>query len=287
MNVSVVGAGRVGTAMAVLLSRSGHRVVAVSGREPTRERVSQFLPDVPVLDPADAARAGDLVVLGVPDDEIGPAATRIADAGGFRPGCWVVHLSGAAGLDVLESARAAGARPLALHPLQTFPDVVGAVDRIPGCAMAVTALDDDAYAMGERLAGDLEAKPFRLDDAKRPLYHAAAVFASNYLIVAAGIAEELFRDAGVPDPRGAMLPLQRATLDNLERLGPAAALTGPAVRGDASTIERNLVALRDAAPHAVAPYIALCEAALDLGVRGGRLTEDRRAAVEEVVQRWR
>jgi predicted short-subunit dehydrogenase-like oxidoreductase (DUF2520 family) len=287
MNVSVVGAGRVGTALAVLLSRAGHRIVAVSGRASTRDRVSKFLSDVPFLGPADAARGSELVVLGVPDDEIAAMAARIADAGGFRAGCWAVHLSGASGLDVLVSARAAGAHRLAIHPLQTFPDVAGAVERIPGCAMAVTADDAEGYALGERIAADLRARPFRLNDADRPLYHAAAVFASNYLIVTADIAESLFRDVGVPDPRAAMLPLQRASLDNVERLGPEAALTGPAVRGDASTIERNLVALRDASPDAVAAYVVLCDAALDVGVRGGRLTGERRAAVEDVLRRWR
>ena len=70
MNVSVVGAGRVGTAMAVLLGRAGHRIVAVAGRGPTRDRASRFLSDVPFLDPADAARAGELVLIGVPDDDI-------------------------------------------------------------------------------------------------------------------------------------------------------------------------------------------------------------------------
>ena len=117
--------------------------------------------------------------------------------------------------------------------------------------MAVTADDAEAYTIGERIADDLMARPFRLDDAERPLYHAAAVFASNYLIVTGAIAEDLFRRAGVPDPLAAMLPLQRASLDNVERLGAGAALTGPAVRGDAGTVERNLEALRASAPEMV------------------------------------
>ncbi len=286
MNVSVVGAGRVGTAMAVLLGRAGHRIVAVAGRGPTRDRASRFLPGVPFLDPADAARAGELVLIGVPDDDIRAVAGLIAGSGGFRSGQWVAHLSGASGLDVLSPARAAGARPLALHPLQTFPDVAGALERIPGCAMAVTAEDDEGYTVGERIADDLMARPFRLEDSMRPLYHAAAVFASNYLIVTSGITEDLFRRAGVPDPLGAMLPLQRASLDNVERLGAAEALTGPAVRGDATTIERNLAALRSARPDAVAAYVVLCRAALELASGSGRLPQDRRAAVEEVLARW-
>jgi predicted short-subunit dehydrogenase-like oxidoreductase (DUF2520 family) len=286
MNVSVVGAGRVGTAMAVLLGRAGHRIVAVSGRGATRDRASRFLSDVPFLDPIDAARAGELVLIGVPDDEIPAIVGQIAGGGGFRPGQWVAHLSGASGLDVLSPGRAAGARPLALHPLQTFPDVAGALERLPGCVMAVTAEDAEGYMVGERIADDLMTRSFRLDDAMRPLYHAAAVFASNYLVVASGIAEDLFRLAGVPDPLSAMLPLQRASLDNVERLGPGEALTGPAVRGDASTIERNLVALRASRPNVVAAYVELCRAALALASVAGRLPEARLAAVEEVLARW-
>ena len=284
MNVSVVGAGRVGTAMAVLLGRAGHRIVAVSGRGPTRDRASRFLSDVPFLDPADAARVGEFVLIGVPDDAIPVLVEEIADAGGFRSGQWVAHLSGASGLDVLAPGRAAGARPLALHPLQTFPDVAGALERLPGCAMAVTAEDAEGYTVGERIADDLLARPFRLEDAMRPLYHSAAVFASNYLIVASAIAEDLFRRAGVPDPLDAMLPLQRASLDNVERLGAAEALTGPAVRGDATTIERNLLALRASKPDVVAAYVELCRNALELA--SGRLPEARRTAVEQVLARW-
>ena len=286
MNVSVVGAGRVGTAMAVLLGRAGHAIVAVSGRAATRDRATAFLPGVPFLEPEDAARVGELVLVAVPDDAIAPMATRLAEAGAFQPGRWVAHVSGAMGLDALAAARAVGARRLAIHPLQTFPDVAGALDRIPGSAMAVTADDEDGYQLGERIARDLLVEPFRLEDARRPLYHAAAVFASNDLIVTSAIAEDLFRAAGIPDPRRAMLPLQRASLDNVERLGPTEALTGPAVRGDAATIERNLIALREAVPETVPAYIELCRLALAIGVRHRGLPDERRLAVEDVLSRW-
>lgn len=286
MDVSVLGAGRVGTAVSVLLVRAGHRVVAVSGRAPTRDRASRHLPDVPVLEPEEACRAGELVLIAVPDDEIAGMVERLAAAGAFREGQWAVHLSGAAGLDVLEPARRAGARILAVHPLQTFPTVEAALDRIPGSAAAVTAVEPEGYALGERIAADLGTRPFRLDDAVRPLYHAAAVFASNYLIVTSAVAEDLLREAGVPEPARAMAPLQRASLENVERLGAARALTGPAVRGDATTVDRNLSALEDSAPWAVPVYVELCRLALELGTRGGRLPAERRAGVEEVLARW-
>jgi predicted short-subunit dehydrogenase-like oxidoreductase (DUF2520 family) len=286
MEVAVVGAGRVGTALAVLLQRAGHVVRAVSGGAATVARAAEHLAGVPVLTAAEAAARGELVLLAVPDDALGPVALELAEAGAVRRGAWAVHVSGAAGLDVLAPLLAAGARRLAMHPLQTVPDVHGAIERIPGSAVAITADDDEGAALGERLARDVGGHPFVLADERRPLYHAAAVFASNYVITSAGVAEELFREAGVPDPASALLPLARASLENVARLGATDALTGPAVRGDAGTVARNLEALRSAAPHAVAAYVELCRLALGLAERSGRLTPEGRAAVEEVLADW-
>ena len=286
MNVAVVGAGRVGTALAVLLQRAGHIVTAVSGRRETAARAAHHLPGVPVVEPAEATGRGDLVVLAVPDDVLVSVAAELAEASAFRPGAWAAHVSGATGLEVLTPVVAAGARRLAMHPLQTVPDVEGAIDRIPGSVVAVTADDEEGADLGARLARDIGGHPFRLPDERRPLYHAAAVFGSNYVVTVAGIAEELFSEAGVPDPSAALLSLARASLDNVARLGPAGALTGPAVRGDAGTVVRNLEALRDAAPHAVPGYVELCRLALELGERSGRLTAASRTAVEEVLAAW-
>ena len=286
MDLSVVGLGRVGTAIAVLLRRSGHRIAAVSGRGDSRGRAAQHLPDVPFLEPDAAAAAGQVVLLGVPDDLIEPVVARIAEAGGFWPGQWVVHLSGATSLGALDAARDLGAQRLSIHPLQTVPDVSAAIARIPGSAIAITADDEAGFAIGERLADDLGGDPFRLADGNRALYHAAAVFASNYLVVVSAAAAALFGAAGLPDPVRAMAPLQRGTLENLERLGPAHALTGPAVRGDAGTIERNLQAIAEHAPASIPAYVVMCRAALDLAVRSGRLLEEGRDAVEEVLARW-
>lgn len=286
MDVSVVGAGRVGTALGVLLRRAGHRVTAVSGRAATRARAALHLPEVPFLELEDAAAAGQVVLIGVPDDLIESVVRRIAESGGFWPGQWVAHLSGATPLAVLDAAREAGGRRLSIHPLQSVPDVPAALARIPGSTVAITADDEEGFALGERLAGDLGGEPFRLADESRAVYHAAAVFASNYLVAVSGTAAALFGAAGVPNPVEAMVPLQRGTLENVERLGPAHALTGPALRGDAGTVERNLEAIREHAPEAIAVYVVMCRSALDLAVRSGRLSQERGARVEEVLARW-
>jgi predicted short-subunit dehydrogenase-like oxidoreductase (DUF2520 family) len=286
VDVAVVGAGRAGTAVAVILERAGHRIVAASGRDSTRERVARYLPGVPVVDAAEAARAADLVLVAVPDDDIPSVVERLATERTLRTGAWVAHLAGALGLDVLGPARRAGARRLAIHPLQTFPDVDAGLERLPGCTVAVTADDRDGAALGSSLARDLGAVPFALPDEQRPLYHAAAVFASNHLVVTSVTAAQLFAAAGVPDPAAAMHPLQVASLDNVVRLGPEEALTGPAVRGDAGTVARNLDALAASQPAAVPVYVAMARLALDIGSRTGRLRAPQRAAVEEVLARW-
>jgi predicted short-subunit dehydrogenase-like oxidoreductase (DUF2520 family) len=286
MKVAVIGAGTLGTAIAVQLERAGHRIVGISGRADTRGRATSHLPSAPFLEPAEAAAAAELVVIGTPDDVIEPMVGALAAAGSMGPGTWVTHLSGSQGLDALKPAVVAGAGILAIHPLQTFPDVGSALERLRGCSIAITAEDEEGYLLGERLAGDLEGVPFRLSDELRPLYHAAAVFASNYLVTASAIAESLFAAAGVPEPARAMGPLQRATLENVERLGPAQALTGPAVRGDAGTIRRNLEALERHAPELVPPYVAMARATLDLAERSGRLPFGARAAVEDVLDGW-
>jgi len=288
--VVVIGAGRVGTAVAVLLERVGHRVEAVSGGEQTRARARRYLPFatfVPAAKAHAASLSGKLIIIGVPDDAIAAACTRLAAVGGFRSGQRVLHLSGSVGLDALEGAENMGAQVLSLHPLQSFPNVEEGIRRLPGSGIAVTARDEEGYAYGEALGLDLSGRPFRLSDDVKPLYHAAAVFCSNYLVAVEGVADELFRLAGLEDPLKLFGPLARTALEATLESGPRAAITGPAARGDAGTIRRNLDALAARAPETVSPYVALARVALGLAVAAGRLDEVRAEGVREVLDQWR
>jgi predicted short-subunit dehydrogenase-like oxidoreductase (DUF2520 family) len=289
MRVSIVGAGRVGTALAVLLSAASgpdaFEVVAVSGGEETASRSRRHLgmPPVPV---EEAARLGELVLICTPDDAIASVCGSLADSGAFRSRQWVGHVSGSTGLGALAAAELAGAGVLSLHPLQTFPSVEAALARIPASAMAVTARSEDGFALGERVARAIGARPFRLLDGSKALYHAAAVFASNHLVAVTALADALFRQAGLPQPSEQYLPLQLATIENVASMGPGAALTGPAVRGDADTIAHHLEVLNASAPETVPAYVTLTRVCLDLAVRSGRLDEEGRARVERALAPW-
>src|SRR4051812_41724312 len=178
MDISVVGAGRVGTALAVLLQRAGHRIVAVAGRDSTGPRAEKYLPGVPLLPVPEASAPAEVVLLGVPDSMIEPIATDLQ----LRADAAVVHLSGALGLEALRRPEAKGHTVVALHPLQTFPTVMAGVQWVPGSSAAITARTEEGFALGERLAVDVGARPFRIPDDVRPLYHAGAVLASGAVV---------------------------------------------------------------------------------------------------------
>lgn len=278
-----------GTALGVLLERAGHRVIVAAGTERTRDRVRKYLPFSEFVLPAEAplaARPAAVIVIGVPDDVIRNAGSALAEGHAFHRDQAVLHLSGSVGLDALDAAAMLGADVLSLHPLQTFPDVEAGIARLPGSPVAVTARDEDGFEFGEELAAEVGGIPFRLDDEVKPLYHAAAVFCSNYLVTVEGVAEHLFRLAGVPDPVPLFAPLARAALDATLERGAAEAITGPAARGDAGTILRNLMALDRHAPEVVPAYVALARLASSLGASNGSLPEDARRRVDEVLQRW-
>jgi predicted short-subunit dehydrogenase-like oxidoreductase (DUF2520 family) len=282
VDVAVVGAGRVGTALAVLLQRAGHRIVGVSGREATRERAARFLPDVPFAAAEEVVPDAELVLLTVPDAAIEHMSRQLSTAGVFREGQIVAHTSGARPQGELHVGPATG---LVLHPLQTFPDVEFALRHLPGSALAVTARDEEGHEAGRRIAEDLGMRPFRLSDRERSMYHAAAVFASNYVVTVLAAAERLFRLAGLEDPVRLFLPLTRAAVDAVEELGPGVALTGPVVRGDVATIDSHLGNLVRSGLADL--YRSLAVGTLELADRAGRLSSDTRATVREKLEWWR
>jgi predicted short-subunit dehydrogenase-like oxidoreductase (DUF2520 family) len=277
----------VATAFGVLLERAGYRVVAVSGRRSSHDRAQRYLPFATFLLPEEAAKEGDVAIFGVPDDLIATGCEVMAEAGAFRRKQRVVHLSGSVGLDALAPAKKQGAEILSVHPLQTVPDVDFGVERLPGSPMAVTATTEPANTFGEDLARAVGGEPFRLPDAAKPAYHAAAVFCSNYLIVVEALAEELLRSEGVDDPLAKMAPLARATLDRALELGPATALTGPAARGDVGTMARNLQAIGENASHLIPAYWVLARQAARLAHGTGKLSAEARQRVEDLLNRAR
>jgi predicted short-subunit dehydrogenase-like oxidoreductase (DUF2520 family) len=197
--IHVIGSGRVGSAVAARLRERG---VAVGEHDP------------------------ELVLLCVPDSAIAEVAASNS------PGPWVAHVSGATPL----AALAPHARRFSVHPLQTFTRERGA-EQLDGAWAAVTAETEAARAAGRWLAETLELRPFDLADSARTLYHAGAVFASNYVVTLQRAASLLFESAGAPPE--ALEPLMRRTIEN------GFELTGPIARGDWDTVAAHRAAIQE------------------------------------------
>lgn len=191
--------------------------------------------------PPPGAAAPDLVLLCVPDAAIPDVARSIPT------GPWLAHVSGATTLPALDPHT----RRFSVHPLQTLSIDRGA-EQLDGAWAAVTGETAEAMEAATALAGLLGLRPFPLADADRPLYHAAAVIAGNYLVTLYRAASALFAEVGAPPE--ALIPLMQRTIEN------GFVLTGPIARGDWTTVEAHLAALAERAPQLVPLYRALAEA---------------------------
>jgi predicted short-subunit dehydrogenase-like oxidoreductase (DUF2520 family) len=213
-SLRVIGPGRAGGSLRAALAGVGWRDAGALGRS---------------NDLSDAAQDVDLLVIATPDATVAQVAAEVRP----RVGAAVCHLAGSLGLEVL----APHPRRAALHPLVAMPNAEVGAARLRSGAWFAIAGDP----IVEQVVADLGGRSFRVADEHRSAYHAAAVIASNHLVALLGQAERVARLAGVP--LEAYLDLVRMTVDNVAELGPAAALTGPAARGDWDTIHRHLAAL--------------------------------------------
>ncbi|WP_112470095.1 Rossmann-like and DUF2520 domain-containing protein [Streptomyces triticisoli] len=270
LTVGVVGAGRVGPALAASLQLAGHRPVAASGVSDTsRRRAELMLPGVPLVPPAEVLQRADLVLLTVPDDSLPGLVAGLAETGAVRPGQLLVHTSGRYGANVLDPALRAGALPLALHPAMTFTGTPVDVQRLAGCSFGVTAPEQLRLA-AEALVIEMGGEPEWIAEEMRPLYHAALALGANHLVTLVAQSMELLREAGVGGPDRMLGPLLGAALDNALRSGDAA-LTGPVARGDAGTVAAHVTELRRHAPQTVAGYLAMARATADRALAHGLL----------------
>jgi predicted short-subunit dehydrogenase-like oxidoreductase (DUF2520 family) len=225
--VGVIGAGRLGTALAHELRQAG----------------------VPVEGPAcrgEVPRRCRAIVLCVPDAEIPAAAATVAGAAPL-----VGHTSGATPLSALAAATEAGAEAFGWHPLQTFSS--GAAEHgspFAGAGCAVAGASPAALAFARELCETLGMTSFELDDEHRAAYHAAASIASNFLVTLQDAAERIAAGAGLEphEARALLAPLIRRTVDNHVAHGPERALTGAVARGDEATVALQREAVEHTAP---------------------------------------
>ncbi len=230
-SIAIIGAGRLGTALAAALGAAGLDVRGPLGRG--------------------ATPSGEgVVLLCVPDGEIERAAASI------EPGPLVGHSSGATGLGPLSPHEAFSLHPLMTVPANTRPGVLA------GAGCAVDGTTARALGVAEALAAVLGMKATRIAEEDRVAYHAAASIASNFLVTLEGAAERLAATAGVT--RAQLAPLVRAAVEDWAERGAGDALTGPIARGDEETVARQRAAVAERAPDLLELFDALAGATRSL-----------------------
>ncbi|MEW6372241.1 MAG: DUF2520 domain-containing protein [Pseudomonadota bacterium] len=270
--LNIVGAGHVGRTLGRLFAAHGvfavqdvlTRSAASAGAAVAFIGAGRALAQVAQLRPA------QVWMLAVSDDQIAPACAALA-AAGLLDGAIVFHCSGAKASGELQAATQAGASVASVHPVRSFADPEGVAAAFAGTWCGV---EGDAQALA-RLARAFEAIGARLvtiDAAAKTVYHAASVFASNYLVTVLDAALRAYAAAGVPVEvaRELARPLASETLDNVFRLGPAPALSGPIARGDLATVARQQAAVSGWDAPTGRLYEALVEATTALAERKRR-----------------
>ena len=280
-----IGPGRAGLALGYALSQAGALdSITFSGRNPDPPAHPLFIHGIAryVFGLERPGPGTTAVILGVPDEILPEISMSLAAQGQAPPGCAVFHLSGALGTDPLAPLLERGYSVGTLHPLQSLADPVLGAEQLKGVYFAVSG-EPAAISAARRIVHPLGASVITVPVARRPLYHAAAVFASNYLAGLIGAAGRLMVQAGVPEDEAlqAIVPLARGSLENLSRLGPVRALTGPVSRGDVETVKLHLRTLE---PRERALYASLGLEILQVAGEGG-LDEDTMEELEELFER--
>jgi len=269
----IIGAGPVGLALGVALTRAGWPVRAVASRDAgRRERFREHVPTVRAFAEATALVDDvELVIVAVPDDAITPLAATLR----LYAGQAIVHTSGLLGPEALAPALSAGTQAGAFHPLVAFADLDRALAALHGATIAIEG-DDDLAAHLADMAEAIGGSPVRLAPGSKASYHAAAVLSAGGVDALLDTIREVAAALGL-DEAGALrifLPLVEQTVANARALGIDAALTGPAVRGDAGTLAAHTAALAATAPEALPVYRALLGRDIAIAVRRGALSPE-------------
>lgn len=237
--LSVIGGGKVGRTLARLwIDAHSVNLADVLNRSMTSAQdACHFIGSGRAIDSYDELHSSRIFLIATPDDNIEQACIALAASGKLSDANIVFHCSGAKSTAVLHAAKACGAAVASIHPIRSFASPEQLVKSFAGTYCGAEG-DDVALAVLNPMFTSIGGNIVAINAEHKVLYHAAAVFASNYLVTLLDLAQRAYGEAGV-EPETAlklMEPLVRATVDNVFRLGPLPALTGPIARGDMATV---------------------------------------------------
>jgi len=279
-SLNIIGSGRVGRACGRMWAQAGVfgiQDVLTRSRESAAEAVS-FIGAGHAAGRLEEMRGADVWMIATRDDAIVSSCVTLAASGKVTPDDIVFHVSGATPSSDLKAVKEKGALVASVHPIKTFADAGQAVETFAGTYCSAEG-DAEALKVLRPAFERIGAKVFDIEPGMKPIYHAGGVFACNYLAALIEAALRAHEKAGIPRDASlaALEPLVRETVDAIFERGPARALTGPISRGDAATVARQLVKVRQWNRELGDLYRSLGLLAVDLAEADRRL-DARRAA---------
>jgi len=284
----VVGAGRVGTAMAKALSGAGYRCMALFGRNPARlkesadfvgtEGFTEIKPEI--------ISKVDIVFVAVPDDFIREISIKLAKSSALSQNTILAHFSGLLTFRELETPAIDVKGKLSMHPNLAFADYRVAVSKIPGTYFGIEG-DEEGKKEGKKIVEDVGGIPVEINTEGKSAYHLAAVFASNGMVALSGLAKDILLSTGVSESNAQKIisTLMLATAFNIHELGTLRALTGPVVRGDTKTVLAHIEAMKTFHPELTRLYGLLFRKIIDLGIEAGRGTPEKYLPVTDLLEK--
>ncbi len=269
LRVGFIGAGRLGKALAWHSAQCGVPVVmAASRKHSDAQDLAGRIAGCRAVDAQEIAQMCDLVFVTTSDKAIRATAEALQ----WRAGVAVVHCSGATEVTELAKAAADGAQIGGFHPLQTFADPQAAAQTLPGCTITIEA-GEPLDAMLVSLAGRLGCRVNRLPPGARPLYHAAAGYASQFINALMREASVMWQSWGATEDAAvqALMPMLRGTLASIEQVGLAQGMPGPVSRGDVASVAKHVSALEAFDPLTLGLYRELCERTVRLALEPHRI----------------
>ncbi|MBW1941112.1 MAG: DUF2520 domain-containing protein [Deltaproteobacteria bacterium] len=283
---AIAGCGKVGTALGKVLISQGYRLTGLSCKNASSaQKAARILGTNHFSTVAwEITEHSDIVFISTPDSVIQETCFNIAQHKGFSQNTVVLHCSGALPSTILSAAKTCGAFTGSMHPLQSFADSKTDGNPFAGIVVSVEG-DEKAVNTAREIVKDLGADFAGIKTESKILYHAAAVAASNYLVTLLDLAFNLIEEAGIArkDAFKILKPLVEGTLDNIEKAGIPAALTGPIARGDIETVTRHLDEIGQKKPELLSLYRTLGLHTIDIALSGKTISESTAKNLKKIL----
>jgi len=285
-NVSIIGAGKLGTSLGYALSKKGFRIKALSCRTFSSVKESRKIirEGKAFTDNVQTARYGEMVVLSVPDDEIENIVDELLSSDIEWSKKFVFHCSGLLSSEILKPLKIKGALTASVHPIQSFAKKKPALKAFKGIYFGLEG-SRQALALSQKIVRKLGGHYCILKAKDKPLYHTACSIASNFFVILLDMAVSLFEQIGFEKELAlqTLLPLVQGTLHNVKKFNIPSSLTGPVIRGDYKSITKHFKALEDFPPYYEA-YLKLTAQALEIIKKEKKLSPEKIKALKILLE---